>query len=51
MRLANVVPRLSEMPGQIRSTRPALGASTYEVLAELGRGAEEVARLRAEGVI
>ncbi|HLZ25725.1 MAG TPA: CoA transferase [Chloroflexota bacterium] len=51
MRLANVVPRLSETPGQIRTTGPALGAHTDEVLGQLGLAADEIAALRAEGVI
>lgn len=51
MRLASVVPRLSATPGRIRSTGPALGAHTDEVLAEIGIGPEEIASLREEGVL
>ncbi|HUZ03601.1 MAG TPA: CoA transferase [Thermomicrobiaceae bacterium] len=51
MRLANVVPRLSATPGRIRSTGPAMGAHTDEVLTELGIGPAEIAALREEGVL
>jgi crotonobetainyl-CoA:carnitine CoA-transferase CaiB-like acyl-CoA transferase len=51
MRLANVVPRLSATPGRIKSTGPAIGAHTGEVLGELGLSAGEIASLREEGVL
>lgn len=51
MRLANVVPRLSDTPGTVRTTGPAMGAPTDEVLGELGLGPEEIASLRGEGVV
>jgi crotonobetainyl-CoA:carnitine CoA-transferase CaiB-like acyl-CoA transferase len=41
----------SETPPSIRSAAPRLGQHTNEVLAELGLAAEEIERLRAEGVI
>ena len=43
------VVRLSETPGAIRFTGRALGADTRAVLAELGRSAEEIARLEDAG--
>jgi crotonobetainyl-CoA:carnitine CoA-transferase CaiB-like acyl-CoA transferase len=44
------VVRLSDTPGEIRFPGRHLGADTREVLAELGRSPEEIARLVAEGV-
>ncbi|WP_424139521.1 CaiB/BaiF CoA transferase family protein [Roseomonas chloroacetimidivorans] len=46
--VANPV-RLSETPPSYRSAAPTLGQHTDEVLARLGLGAEEIAKLRAEG--
>jgi crotonobetainyl-CoA:carnitine CoA-transferase CaiB-like acyl-CoA transferase len=45
------LPVLSQTPGEIRWLGPALGADTADVLGELlGLDADEVARLRKEGV-
>ncbi len=51
VRMQNVLFRMSETPGSIRWTGRALGADTDEVLAELGRTPEQVADLRARGVV
>ena len=51
MRLANVVPRFSDTPGRVRTTGPALGAHTDEVLGELGLSSGDIASLRDEQVI
>ena len=47
-----VVPRLDGTPGSVRSpARWTVGADTEAVLAEIGVGAEELRRLRDDGVI
>ena len=49
--MQNVLFRLSETPGHIDSTGPALGQHTAEVLAELGIDADELAELRRVGAV
>jgi formyl-CoA transferase len=50
--MQNVVPKLSETPGELRWVGPELGEHTDQVLVEvLGRSPEEVARLRRAGVV
>jgi crotonobetainyl-CoA:carnitine CoA-transferase CaiB-like acyl-CoA transferase len=49
--MTNVVSRLSETPGEIRTTGGAHGADTLAVLAELGVSDSELARLRVQEVI
>jgi crotonobetainyl-CoA:carnitine CoA-transferase CaiB-like acyl-CoA transferase len=51
LKMPNVVSRLSNTPGEIRSTGGRHGADTDAVLVELGLGADEVERLRAAGVV
>lgn len=46
-----IIPKLSEAPGAIRFRAPALGEHTIEVLAAAGISNEEIASLRAKGVI
>lgn len=46
-----VVPRLAGTPGRPGGPAPALGADTDRVLAELGRNPEQIAELRAAGVV
>jgi crotonobetainyl-CoA:carnitine CoA-transferase CaiB-like acyl-CoA transferase len=49
--LPGVVPKLSSTPGSTKWVGPKLGEHTEEILAALGRDAQEIARLRAAGVI
>jgi crotonobetainyl-CoA:carnitine CoA-transferase CaiB-like acyl-CoA transferase len=47
----NVIPRLSETPGRLRSPAPALGQHTREILQSIGCDAARIAALAADGVI
>ncbi len=49
--LASTPVRLSATPGEIRHRAPTLGEHTDEVLKELGYAKEEIAALRAGGVV
>ncbi|MFC3995618.1 CaiB/BaiF CoA transferase family protein [Nocardiopsis sediminis] len=49
--MQNVPFRLSETPGEIRWAGPPLGAHSDEILGGLGYGADDIARLRAAGVV
>ena len=52
LRMQDVVPKLSETPGEIRWTGQPLGADTDAVLTEvLGMSAEQVEKLRGQGVV
>ena len=46
-----IVPKLSATPGAIRRRAPALGEDTDAVLREIGVSPEQLAALRARGVI
>jgi formyl-CoA transferase len=46
-----IIPKLSENPGAIHSRGPLLGEHTDEVLAAAGLTPDEVASLKAKGVI
>jgi crotonobetainyl-CoA:carnitine CoA-transferase CaiB-like acyl-CoA transferase len=47
----NVIPRLSDTPGRLRSAAPSLGQHTHSVLESIGYDAARMAALAAEGVI
>ncbi|MGH2486638.1 MAG: CaiB/BaiF CoA transferase family protein [Ktedonobacterales bacterium] len=49
--LVNVVPRLSETPGRVRTTGPALGQHNADVYGALGISPDELDALRRDGVI
>ncbi|SFV04865.1 CaiB/BaiF CoA transferase family protein [Pseudoduganella namucuonensis] len=51
VKMPGIVPTLSETPGEVRWQGPALGEHTSSVLAELGYGEQDIARMRAEGVV
>jgi len=51
VKMPGIVPKLSDTPGQVNWSGPALGAHTAEVLAELGFDASAIARLKEQGVI
>lgn len=51
IQLVNVVPRLSETPGRVITTGPALGEHNADVYAMLGISAQELEQLHQQGVI
>ncbi len=51
IRMVNVAPRLSETPGAVRTTGPALGAHNTEVYGRLGLSADDLDALRRDGII
>ena len=51
VRQVGVGPKFSATPGAVRSTAPRPGEHTDEVLRALGRSADEIAALRATGVV
>lgn len=51
LEVPGIVPKLSRTPGAHRRSAPALGADTDAVLREVGLSEEQIAALRARGVI
>ncbi|SHG70832.1 Crotonobetainyl-CoA:carnitine CoA-transferase CaiB [Jatrophihabitans endophyticus] len=51
LKMQNVLFRLSETPGHIRSSGPRIGRDTEAVLADYGVDATQLERLRADGVV
>jgi len=46
-----IAPKLSDMPGKVRTLSPLLGEHTNEILQELGYNHKEIENLRREGII
>lgn len=52
VRMQNVFPLLSRTPGEIRHAGPALGKDNAEIICgEIGLSADELERMRAEGIV
>lgn len=51
LQVPGVVPKLSLTPGTVRSSAPHVGDDTDAVLAEIGLSAEQIAQLRAKGMV
>lgn len=51
VKMPGIVPKLSDSPGQVNWSGPALGAHTDEVLTKLGFDDVAIARLKEQGVI
>ncbi|MFO1292275.1 MAG: CaiB/BaiF CoA-transferase family protein [Rubrivivax sp.] len=51
LEVPGIVPKLLGTPGRVRSAAPRLGEDSEAVLRELGCSDEEIARLRASGVV
>jgi crotonobetainyl-CoA:carnitine CoA-transferase CaiB-like acyl-CoA transferase len=51
VKMPGIVPKLSATPGQVNWQGPTLGQHTSAVLGELGLSAQQIARLRQEGVV
>lgn len=49
--IPGIVPKLSRTPGSHRRNAPSVGQDTCEVLTELGISKEQVAKLKAAGVV
>ena len=47
----NIIPRLSETPGRLRTPAPSLGEHTEEILGEFGIDRATLEELAREGVI
>lgn len=51
LQVPGIVPKLSRTPGGHRRNAPELGQDTDEVLREIGLSAEQIAALRAKGIV
>ena len=51
LEVPGIVPKLSATPGSVRTSAPGLGDDTDAVLAAMGLGVDEIALLRAKGIV
>ncbi len=51
LEVPGIVPKLSGTPGTVRTAAPRLGDDTDQVLREMGLSDEQIAQLRAKGVV
>ncbi|MBZ0225258.1 MAG: CoA transferase [Comamonas sp.] len=51
VRVPGIVPKLSTTPGRVRTSAPRLGEDTDAVLTQLGITPEQIAALRARGIV
>jgi crotonobetainyl-CoA:carnitine CoA-transferase CaiB-like acyl-CoA transferase len=51
VKMPGIVPKLSETPGSVNWQGPTLGQHTDSVLDGLGLSADDIARLKTEGVV
>ena len=51
LRVPGIVPKLSRTPGSHRRNAPQLGQDTDRILAEMGLDAQQIAELRAKGIV
>jgi len=51
VKMPGIVPKLSDTPGEVRWSGPALGEHTGSVLSELGFASDDIERLRREGAV
>ena len=50
-KMPGIVPKLTETPGSVQWTGPALGEHTHQILSQLGYSSKDLERLRKEKVI
>jgi formyl-CoA transferase len=51
IKMQNILFRLSDTPGEIRTSGPKLGKHTVEILKKNGLSDEEIASLKTKGII
>jgi len=51
VKMPGIVPKMSETPGGVNWSGPALGQHTDDILAGLGLTGSDIERLKAQGVV